>query len=65
MRGGDEPPLILRNYKGAERFHELALKDPVTGAVLATFKYSPDKPLSCGARVWLEYDSADLLVEPM
>lgn len=54
--GSYDPPLIIRNYKGATRHHtlDLVLTD---GTVIGSFHYSPDKPLSCGARVWLTLDS--------
>ena len=46
--GRNEPPLIVRTYKGRVRAHEIECEGPVT------FKHSPDKPLACGARVWAE-----------
>lgn len=33
------------------------------GKEIARVVYSPDKPLSCGARVWIEVDSNNVLVE--
>lgn len=46
--GSNDPPLIVRTYKGAQRAQEAK----VVGEV--TFKHSPHKPLPCGARVWVE-----------
>lgn len=53
--GGLRPPVIIRNYKGAERANEVELV--VDGKVVGKFVYSPHKPLACGARLWLESDS--------
>lgn len=64
-RQDGSPAIILRDYKGAERHHEIELKDPRTGDVLAKFVYSPQKPLSCGARVWVEFDSDKLKAVPV
>ncbi len=55
--GGLRPPIILRDYKGAVRAHELELIDRATGRNLGRFVYSPHSPLRCGARLWLELDS--------
>lgn len=55
-----EPVLTCKSYKDNQYGHEVLLKDKSSGKVLATFKYSPDKPLSCGARVWFEFDDSDL-----
>lgn len=49
--GANEPPLIVRTYKGSKRYHEITIDGPVT------FRHSPHKPLSCGARVWAETHS--------
>lgn len=46
--GRDEPPLIMRDYRGRVRAHEIECEGPVT------FKHSSQKPLDCGARVWAE-----------
>lgn len=60
--GTNEPPIILRDYRGAERAHEVELV--VDGEVLGRFVYRPDKPLSCGARLWLETNSDKLELRP-
>lgn len=51
--GTNEPPLIVRNYKGAKRAHTLIIYDR-DGNEAARIVHSPHKPLSCGARVWIE-----------
>lgn len=52
------PVLTSKNYKNNVYCHEVSLE--VDGRVIATLKYSKDKPLSCGAHVWLECDSEDV-----
>lgn len=49
------PAIIIRDYKGAKRTHEAALI--VDGREVGRFVYRPHKPLSCGARLWLEVDT--------
>lgn len=51
--GTKEPPIIVRNYKEVKYGSEVELLD-ADGKVVARLLYSPEKPLSCGARVWLE-----------
>ncbi len=46
--GSDDPPLIVRNYKGSTPAHEIR----IIGEIV--FKHSPHEPLKCGARVWAE-----------
>ncbi len=46
--GESEPPLTVKTYKGNTRCHEVEITGP------SKVVYSPDKPLSCGARVWIE-----------
>lgn len=53
-----EPPIIVRNYKGSERAHEVELV--VDGKVVGKFVYRPHDPLPCGARLWLESQSDTL-----
>lgn len=48
-----EPVLALRTYKGTEYANTLTIRDK-DGEAVARIVYSPDKPLSCGARVWIE-----------
>lgn len=55
--GSDDPPFsILRPGKHAETAREIGLKGNVK------LVYKPHKPLSNGARVWLEADDAEVLV---
>ena len=53
-----EPVITVKNYKSNTYAHEVK--------ILGESKviYSPDKPLSCGAKVWIETD-AEVVVLPM
>ena len=46
--GEREPTLTVKTYKSNTYCHEVEIKGP------SKIIYSPDKPLSCGARVWVE-----------
>ena len=43
-----EPVLTVKTYKSNEYAHEVHIDGP------CSIIYSPDKPLSCGATVWIE-----------
>ena len=49
--GERNPVLTVKTYKTNVYAHEVVLK------VDSKVVYSPDKPLSCGARVWIETQS--------
>jgi hypothetical protein len=49
--GENEPPLTVKNYRSNLRAHSVIIHGP------SRVVYSPDKPLSCGARVWVETES--------
>ena len=44
----NEPVLTVKTYKNNTYAHEVTIEDP------SKVVYSKDKPLSCGARVWIE-----------
>tara|TARA_Y100000588_G_scaffold223141_1_gene237069 strand:- start:11719 stop:11940 length:222 start_codon:yes stop_codon:yes gene_type:complete len=46
--GEREPVLTVKNYKSNTYAHEVDILGP------CRVVYSPDKPLKCGARVWIE-----------
>jgi hypothetical protein len=46
--GEHEPVLTVKTYKSNTYAHEVEILGP------SRVVYSPDKPLSCGARVWIE-----------
>ena len=43
-----EPPITVWTYNETKKCNEVQIEGP------STVVYSPDKPLSCGARVWIE-----------
>ena len=49
--GKREPVLTVKTYKSNTYAHEVEIKGE------SKVIYSPDKPLSCGARVWIETES--------
>jgi hypothetical protein len=53
-----EPVITVKNYKSNTYAHEVKILGP------SKVIYSPDKPLSCGAKVWIETD-AEVVVLPM
>ena len=46
--GERNAPLTVKNYKSNTYAHEVILHGP------SKVVYSPDKPLPCGAKVWIE-----------
>ena len=60
--GNNEPVLTVKTYKENNDAHEAILKTK-DGVEFARVRYSPHKPLSCGARVWVELDTDTTDVE--
>jgi len=54
---GDRPVITCKTYKSNTYAHEVNIKGP------CRVVYSPDKPLSCGARVWIETKAEVEVVE--
>jgi hypothetical protein len=48
-----KPVLTVKDYKQNRKADEAIIYDK-DGEVAAKVIYSPDKPLPCGARVWIE-----------
>jgi hypothetical protein len=48
--GDKNPPLTVKTYKSNTYAHTVEINGP------SRVVYSPDKPLSCGAKVWIETD---------
>ena len=46
--GENKPVLTVKNYKTNVYAHEVQIHGP------CKIVYRPDKPLSCGAKVWIE-----------
>ena len=45
--------LTVKSYKENRKCNRAIIKDD-DGKIVAQLIYSPDKPLSCGAKVWIE-----------
>ena len=60
--GTDEPVLTCKTYKENLYAHEAILRTK-DGVEVAKVIYSPHKPLSCGARVWIEVDTDNVDLE--
>lgn len=51
-KSGERKPVItVKTYKSNDYAHEVVIDGP------CKVVYSPDKPLSCGAKVWIETES--------
>jgi len=50
-KGADLPVLTVKTYKENRTCNEVLIHGP------SRVVYSPDKPLSCGAKVWIETES--------
>ena len=53
--GDRKPVLTVKTWKSNRYAHEVIIMGP------SKVVYSPDKPLGCGARVWVETDDEVLL----
>ena len=51
--GNNRPVITCKTYKSNKYAHQVDIKDK-DGEIVAKIIYSPDKPLSCGAKVWIE-----------
>ena len=49
--GTNDPVITVKTYKSNTYAHEVEILGE------SKVVYSPDKPLSCGARVWIETDA--------
>jgi len=54
--GEREPVITCKNYRTNRYGHEAIIYGQ-DGKEAARVIYSPDKPLSCGARLWIETDN--------
>ena len=51
-KGADLPVITVKDYKQNRKCNEVDILND--GRVVARVVYSPKKPLSCGAKVWIE-----------
>ena len=57
-KNGESVPVItVKTYRSNEYASNVRINGP------SEVVYSPDKPLSCGAKVWIEADYDDLILE--
>ena len=54
--GVEDPVLTVKDYKQNRYAHEVEIKGD------SKVCYSPDKPLSCGAHVWIETTNEVVIV---
>ena len=52
-KGADLPVLTVKDYKENRKYNFVMILDAKDRPV-AKLVYRPDKPLSCGAKVWIE-----------
>ena len=52
-KGSELPVLTVKDYKQNRKANHAAVVD-ADGKALVKVVYSPDKPLPCGAKVWIE-----------
>ena len=55
--GYNEPVITVKTYKSNDYGHEVTVNGP------CKVVYSPDKPLSCGAKVWIETEAGVTVVD--
>jgi hypothetical protein len=53
LKGSNKPVITCKTYKSNNYANNVNILDE-NGKVVATIKYSPNNPLSCGAKVWIE-----------
>lgn len=52
-KGANLPVLTVKDYKQNRKCNSAIIKDHDNN-IVAKLIYSPDKPLACGAKVWIE-----------
>ena len=57
------PVFTVKSYKENRRGQSVVVRCKETGRVLVRGVYSPHKPLSCGAVLWLETDDKQVEIE--
>lgn len=54
--GKNDPVITCKTYKDNQYGNSVIIKDK-DGIEVARVIYSPNKPLSCGAKVWIETEN--------
>ena len=62
--GKDEPVISLKTYKENDYCHGAIIQDK-EGNEVARIVYSPDKPLPCGATLWITTDTDKSTIIPI
>lgn len=60
--GEENPVLTCKTYKENRYAKQVEVLD-IEGRVVAKVVYSPNKPLSCGAKVWIETENKINIIE--
>lgn len=60
--GTDIPVLTCKTYNSNEYAHEVILRDK-DGVEIGRIVYRKDNPLSCGAHVWMEFNTDNITIE--
>ena len=60
--GEENPVLTCKTYKENRYAKQVEVLD-IDGRVVAKVVYSPNKPLSCGAKVWIETENKINIIE--
>ena len=60
--GEENPVLTCKTYKENRYAKQDEVLD-IDGRVVAKVVYSPNKPLSCGAKVWIETENKINIIE--
>lgn len=55
--GADDPPITVKTYQSNQYASEVVITGP------CRIVYRPDKPLSCGARLWIETEAEVVVLE--
>jgi hypothetical protein len=58
-KGADLPVLTIKSSQGNTKCNRVTIHGP------STVVYAPDKPLSCGAKVWVETDAEITVHDPV
>ncbi len=59
--GDRKPPLSVKTYKTNDYTDSVSILG-TDGEEACRLVYSPDRPLSCGATIWIEVDNADRVI---
>jgi hypothetical protein len=61
VNGENEPVITVKTHKDNRYAHEVDILDKDGNVVATIIVHRPQKPLSCGARVWIETNNEAVL----